>query len=91
MEKKLKSTPLIQEANERLWQLQENLPQIMKQPIWRHRISIQEKITYLEAIAQARRFLWQVIEKEYPEIIDQYYSVSSSYVTYTIANNNLDN
>ena len=81
MKKKLCSTAYIQEANEQVNQLAAALPKILSQSLWQHRVPIAEKILFLKELGSARRALWQVVEKDYPEVVGQSYSISSSYVT----------
>ena len=69
-------TSSIQEAYEVVIILQNNLPKIINQNFWQHKVSISEKIEYLNQIAITRKNLWQVVCKEYPEAKEKNISVN---------------
>ena len=75
--KKIKSSIQVQEANEFVCLLQNNLGKILHQPFWSKKISMSEKIQFLQQIAQARRQLSQRVEEQIPEISGKNYTVSS--------------
>ncbi len=84
MKKKLRSTRMIQEANENVTILRENIGNILQQPIWKKNIGMREKIEYIRELASAKMRLWQAIEKDYPELVGKAYSVDSINIEYEV-------
>ena len=67
----MKVLPHTQETRtqyEILIQRSDMLPKIIDQKWWNHRVSMNEKIMYLEMVAKARSNFWLTVKKTYPEV-----------------------
>lgn len=75
MRKKL--TTQIRFANERLSQLREHQNDVFgPRAFWQRAVSLQDRLRYLEVIADSRVQLFHAVEKEYPELKGHSYTVN---------------
>jgi hypothetical protein len=85
MEKKIIASDRVKDLNEIILSLQRSLPVVMSSPpLWRDKIGIDEKITYLKELAAHKSALWKTIAAEHPETVGRNVSVNSIEITYEL-------
>lgn len=75
-EYKYKVTPRIFELNKIVNGLSDNLAKILTQPFWAKKVSIDEKIRYINQLSSSKATLFEEVHLTYPQLRGKTYGVS---------------
>ena len=66
--------------------LDDNLPKIISNSFFKKSVKIEDKIKYIQKIAETKGLLWELVYTKYPQTIGKNCSMGEKYITFEIIN-----
>ena len=74
------STDEMRLVQETITQLEKFLPKILGQSFWQRKVSVSEKITFLNILSENKAKLWKLVYSKYPETVGKDLSFGQKFI-----------